>query len=601
MGKQYGIAATLEIDGDSAPITDFDLSVPTGALGSGLSCSLADFEASVSDTDPIDFDITITKGGDSETVRLLESGRMLSSSASIQLDGDTLKVDAVNPLADRWQIAPRSPLVLYDPSVIDIVTASEATRDDILDADSNPIEAEFRAVDGFDLAQLLNFVYVEQLGFTRVITNIESYPLQRADFSLRASWHSVAASELAIFQPVYGADDADTLFILDPQGTIPPSMPIRNLPLSKYVQVIRQTQTSALINAVIFTYRDNTFVDAFSGAVTDRVDQELQEVGNFGEEGWQRTVINRFIKEFHDDPNDPFRITREIVWKTEARVSAKADDLVREISIEVQTDRYDFDWRLKIGYEKITQLYTALPGASAMMREVQREINQIIWTSSLSNPSELIKTWELTEISGTVLVENPDDDEPTRISLYEANRTNSIPEDDEGVDVENGRPITTIIERWRETGPDQIEVQYQKIDHLTGRPEQTKTVQHTGTVKARMNQSTTGTVSMMIRNEASEALFGPRVPASLDAGNVPFDQALMLAERLLALGGAEPGRIQIRFTGLDLSLRRGSLRRITDRQGVDYIVFITGYRMRGERLGTPEFEITMEAEGVIIG
>ena len=256
--------------------------------------------------------------------------------------------------------------------------------------------------------------------------------------------------------------------------------------MNAYVELQRQKQTAPLINAVLLSYKDSTA--SSSGAITDRVDPETQEVGTFGEADWQRTVINRFVKEFRDDPNDSSRVTREVIWKVESRTSAKADGIVREIAIETQTDLYDYDWQLKTGYTKIVQRYTKLPGQSALMRQVQTATNRIIYTGSMSNPSELVKTWELTEINGTILVDGDEDDEenpPVKTSLYEADRTNGISDEAEA---QLARPIKSVIERWREVGSDQIEVGYQVVDHLTNKVEQNKTVQHTGTIRVRLNQ-----------------------------------------------------------------------------------------------------------------
>jgi hypothetical protein len=255
---------------------------------------------------------------------------------------------------------------------------------------------------------------------------------------------------------------------------------------------------------------------------------------------------------------------------------------------------------LKVGYTKIIQLYTKLPGQAALMRQAQTETNHIIWTGSKSNPNNLIKTWEVTEINGTILVEGDEDDEETpatKLSLYEANRTNNIPDD---ADVQAGKPISSIIERWREVGPDQIEVEYQKVDHLANKPEQTKTVQHTGTVTARLGINSARAVTMLLRDEASEADFGTLPPATLDAGDIPYGPALELANRVLMRHGRQPQRVTIKFAGIDVALRRGSLRKVSDRAGNEYLVFITGYTITGKELGTVNFSIEQQAEGIVL-
>ncbi len=600
MAKQFGIQARLKIGGVATDITGFTLDVPTGALGARLSCPLADFEANPDTSQPTKFEIAITKNGVTDWATLLDNARILDSSFTTQLAGDQTTLNAVSKLAELWRYTPRQPVTLYDPAQVDIITETQQARRDVVDSDGNAIESIYTPVDDFDLNQLLSFVYTEKLGFGQVVTNIPNYPLPRADFNLRSPWHAVAAGQVALFEPQYASDDLSRLFIIDPQGALPDGFPdtVRSVPAHSYIVFTRSKQTAPQTNAVLLTYKDN--FNAATGNITDRTDQEIQEIGTFGEADWHRTVINRFVKEFHSDTSHPARITREIVWKVETRTSAKAGGVVREIAIETQTDTYEYDYQLKTGYVKTVQLYTKLPGTGALMRQVQIETNQILWTASMSNPSELQKTWETTQITGTILVEGDEDDEENpavKTSLYDANRTNNIPDD---AAVQLGKPIKTIIERWREIGPDQIEVAYQIVDHLTGKPEQNRTVQHTGTNIARLDRNAQSAVTMLLRDEASELDNGPLPPAALDAGDVPFESALPLAQRILDRHGNQQQQVTISFAGIDVALRRGSLRRVSDRNN-EYLVFITGYQITGSNLGSFESaEIRQTAQGIVL-
>jgi len=597
MARDYGITARFTSNTDEIGITDFTFDVPDGVIGAQLTATLADFEPVFDESLPVQFEIGIQKSGTLEYASLMDVGRVLGTAFHVERLNSQVTVTAINSIADRWELAPRNPVVLYDPEQMGIVTASQSVRGDVIDSEGVVIEPVFRRVEDLDLAQLLQFSYIESCGFAEIVTNVPTYPIKQAVFGLQSSFHSVVSSQIEIFKPVYSADDADRLLIVDPQGVLPPSLPVRGLGPAKYVTADREKQSARIITAVLFSYRENSV--AVGEDIIDRVDQESQEVGTFGEPGFQRTVVSRFVKEFHGNPDNPDQITREIIWKIESRVYAVADGIYREISIETQTDSYDYDYRLKIGYTKIIQLLTRLPDDDTLlMRQVQTETNQIRWTTSQSNPDVQIKTWEITQITGTILVvDNPDDPEhPTKISLYEANRTNDFPEDAE---VQLAQPITTIIERWREIGPDQIEVDYQKIDHLAGRPEQTKTVQHTGTLAARMGQAEQ-TVTMLLRNEAAEATFGVRVPATLDAGDIPFPIALTLAQRLLDTQGASPQKVSVPLAGIDLSMRRGSLRTLVDLQGNEFTVFITGYKIEGRNLNTPQFDVSMIATGIVL-
>ncbi len=91
-----------------------------------------------------------------------------------------------------------------------------------------------------------------------------------------------------------------------------------------------------------------------------------------------------------------------------------------------------------------------------------------------------------------------------------------------------------------------------------------------------------------------------RVPASLNAGNVPFGVAKGLAQRVLDRQGNQPASVSMELSGLDLALRRGSLRLVHDRADSVYKVFITGFSIKGENLGRPDFRVSMTAQGVVI-
>ena len=92
-----------------------------------------------------------------------------------------------------------------------------------------------------------------------------------------------------------------------------------------------------------------------------------------------------------------------------------------------------------------------------------------------------------------------------------------------------------------------------------------------------------------------------RPPLQFNAGNIPYDIARPLAERLLALRGAKPRTITFELAGLDLSLRRGSLRRVFTRDGTIYKTFITGYSVEGSPGPRGALVLSMRGEGVVIG
>lgn len=589
--RDYNVKARLRVEDLKIPITRFTLDFPEGSIGSKLTAELAEPDATVDPNSSMTFDIGIDSGNGVEWVPMMDVGKVRVVDRTIAWLDDHVVIEAISGLAERWDRSPSIPIVLYDPAQVDIVDESGPILGELVDVNHDTIEPEKIPIEDFDLLQLFNYVYVTKLGFTSVVTNIPNFPLKRADIRVTDSFHSVAAREIGIFEPVYHADDDTVLFIIDPQRDLPPGLSIRKLNTSQYVKFTTTRETGRNINAIILSYRDNTVPGSAS---EDRVEQSVQDVGTPFTAGWQRTVTNTFIRDFFDNPADPDEVTRSVPFRVDSR-TVGFDGVVRELAIESQTDNYLYDFRLKTGYTKVVSLYTAFPGEGAAMRTVQTETNQVVWEELSSSPGEFAKVYEITSIVGTVLVEGEGED-ITRTSLYQANR-NSLVTDD--MEVEVGVPIFTQIDRYRILGRDQIEVNTQKVDHLKipPKPTITNTVQHTGTIQARAQAQSTE-VNMLLVNDVPPEERRP--PASLSAGNVPVAEAKALARRILDRRGTQPAKANVDLTGFDLALRRGSLRKIRDREGDRLKVFIKGFRIVGEQLGTPNFSVKQSVTGLVI-
>jgi hypothetical protein len=141
------------------------LEVPTAALGARLSALLADFAVNPDTSLSAKFEIGITKGGSTDWATLLDDARITDFSSTTRFGGDAKQLTAVSKLADKWKLTPRQPITLYDPEQVDIVTDSSRGRNDVVDSDGNAVEPIYTPVASLDLLQLLNFIYVDKLGF----------------------------------------------------------------------------------------------------------------------------------------------------------------------------------------------------------------------------------------------------------------------------------------------------------------------------------------------------------------------------------------------------------------------------------------------------
>ena len=605
-GRDYNVSARLSLGDASVPISSFQFEVPDGVIGSKLTCDLADIFTSVDDSLDLLFEVGIGFAGGFEWTTMMDIGRINSLDSTIRWLGDGSKMTAVSNIADRWNFAPEAPILLYDPDIIDPLTTGQAgATGELVDENHNPIFPELVPKPSLDLQQLINFVYVDKLGFTRVITNIPNFRLNFVEIPLTASFHSAVSNEVSIFQPEYYTDEAGVLWIVDPQGVLPSGLIPRTMQLKHYASFQKTKQTGKTINAVILSYKDNFT----TGPITSRVEQEVQEVGIPFSLGWQRTTISRFINDFHDNPRNLTEVTRSVVTRILTQVMAEYDNLARLISTEDQQDSFLYDFRLKTGYIKtLTRYFPIFLGDNAASHLVQVEQNQIVW-ENLTRSGEYIKRFEIISITGPVVktFDDPDnpDTSPYRLqSLDQVSRLNrnDLPSSDSSVLVEN-QPIITRIDEFRNVARDQIEVASQRINYLSdpgrGVSDRGETFQHTGTIQARATTNTAMQTRMVIPDQ-TESNPTRRVPASLNAGNVPFDVAKILAQRILARHGNQPAKVNMELSGLDLALRRGSLRRVLDRDDVEHVVFITGFSIHGENLGRPDFRVTMTAQGIVI-
>jgi hypothetical protein len=597
----YNVYARLLIDEEEYPISNLRYSAAEGTLGEQCRFDLADPTQVIPDSGEVSVQIGVENPNGVEWADLIVEGQILASTETIKWAADGKGITVVNKVGEKWDLSPTQQIVVYDPEEIDPVEEVGTVQGELVDEDYLPIEPVFIPKADFDLHTLLRYIYVDRLGFAGVVTNVPNYRMNVASIGVTQSFHSVAANELAVFEPKYFMNAAGVLFIIDPQGTLPPSLPVRRMALKHYVDFTRSRQRGRLVNAVILEWTDN-FVTGASEP-TARTEQDYVEIGTYGTEGWQRTVTTRHIYDFYEDPDRPTAVTRSVVYRVVSNVSAIADGLTRVVSVDDQEDLYKYDYRLKIGYNKTVKLYCTLPGLSAKLRTVQTEASTIVWEQLNSTPGEFVKRWESIEIRGLVLRTYNDPDDPgqgaTYKSIYNANRLDEIPEEEEdGTTLLTDRPISTQIDAFRVTGKDQIEVNSQRIDHLREhRPaDLNKTFQHTGTIQVRGNGPTSLTTRMVITRGTEPR----RTPVVLNAGNVPLSVARTLAERILDREGQEPETAAVELSGLDLSLRRGSLRRALDRDEVEHLLFITGVDIAGENLGQPSFAFTMTANAVKI-
>jgi hypothetical protein len=597
------------IEGDEVPISGFSFSAPAGSLGVLAEITVADNTLSFNRGD--DFTLTIRhETGSTPKTRLIKNGRVAGDSKGIAITrvggtlapADTYSLKATDQIGEKWKLAPRIPIILFDPD--HTVIQDNEVDSNVNDENGDRILSTAIPVNDLDLLAVLDFAYVEKCGFTEVISNLPTYPVPRADFSLNASYHSIAASFYRVFSPVVFEDDG-RLFIIDIYGELPEGIisGARTVEASGYISYQKQNTDAAITNAVLLSHKEISVQsldeDTFPVNVTQRVEEDPPtDVGTPGAIGWQRTILRRHIAEIHDDIDDPGKITSEIIWRTETRTSGRDESgIVRELEVNIQTEFYTNSWRLKVGWRRDCTIYAGDGEGTKLLQQAETENGVIIWEPNIAKPGEWRKVRMTSSLEGLVLVEG--DDPPTKTPLRDANNSNSIP-DDGSASIER-MPISSLTQVWRDTGADQIQVLITKVNHLTNTPESSGTTEHVGTNSVRVRSGDAiNTRQVLLVDEDSDTEDGPREPISFDAGFVQYQVAKELALRALDHARNPKPLVACILASYDGGIRRGSIRRIQDREGNQVTAIVTGYSVNGSALGRGLIAISQSIEGVAI-
>lgn len=588
-------------------IVDFGYNAPHEAIGSELQVTLLDPTINVSRGQPVDFYITVN-GKDRYLIKDgFVRGRTEGTGVKVQSSGrgapnDTLTVVCRDRMGEKFTLAPRTPVILFDPNVVTITDGELDTN--INDEDGERILAESRSTTDLDLIQALQVAYVEGMGFDEVITNIENFSLPRVDFPLQASYHDSIYGLYSMFAPVIFEDDG-TLFILDIRAPLLEGMEenIRELDTSDYVSASRTKPDRNSVNAVLVSTNETglqSIPDDLPGGVTIRAEPaETETSGSLLDGDFQQTTINRFTALLHEDEDEPDRVTKEVPFKVQrTMIGQDRNGVNRTLAQEEQIYLYEYSFRLETGYTRTINQYTDFPGELASIRQVLNETQSIQWEPT-QIPGEFIKRTETFRTSGLVLVEGEGDNE--RLSaLYELNRDNNVPEEGT-IDT---LPIQSRRRLYTELGPDQIEVSTQLTDHLSGKPALSSVQPHTGTIRANIFGSSGQAKKneFLIVDEDGVEDDGFRAPLSFNAGYLDFPMAKELGARKLSEARNPPEQIEASLERkLDLSMRRGALRNVKNRAGGNKDIIVEGFQIDGAvkqtSSGRAVFEVGMSIQG----
>lgn len=666
--SEYGyeeINARLIVNGDNVVIDSFDYQQPPDRLGSILNIKLTEPDIDLVPLGgDITFQIVLTIDGEEVTHTLMENGKLTGRSYSMQYVGnenggpvDEVRFSAMDVLADRFTLAPRRPVVMYDPQRVSYAQVQDNPRDSIKDENGRNIMPIVEPVKGLTMMQILQRAYtslgghrftsaldtpflaggsswvhllsspeVDQqgCGFDNVVTNIKNYKARRADWGVEGSWQDGASPFVDMWGPNY-FEHNNILFIINSNRTLPYGYTPYLVALSKHKSLQEDVVVKPDTNAVLLTYQfDASEDDATLLSTTENLPVEVDVSGVFGEEGYVKTITRRTIRKWYysDDPLNYIDSKDEtVVVETRAAVHWVDDErnTIKFTSEAVSSrdtivNRYD-NFALKVGHTRQFEAMTFKVGQPfAFLQTILEETCNISWIEDPVNPGQKIQAYARTvtnaKLATDTVTEDIQDVDGSEITV-----TRWVPV----ILIEGGNAMyndyqhfpglatwKTKTEYLRPVRANQYDVHVVEYNHLTNSVSRSIVEPTVGNSAADPFEVRSRTI--LLRDEESEAEIGPRVPVSVNAYELPRDQALELGHEALHRLKNPLLKMPLNLVSVDFAIQKGSVIRGQKGNGstpttpgrvgntADY--FVTGFGITGTNLGRDGHRISMSAEGI---
>jgi hypothetical protein len=635
------ITCRLLVNGAEVPVKSFQYQEPTGRLGALLNVALAKNDlALVPAGAVIEFDLILRTALGPVTVPVVEAGKLAGRDYRLgwrpgQGGGpdDELSFGALDVMADKFTLAPRRPVVLFNPDRVKYTDVEVNPRDAIVDEAGAPVLPVIEPVSALTMHQVLKRAYTSLggyammtrlpaaqaatltrvvnflgsaaldqrgLGFAQVLTNVPDYVVGRADFTVESGWHSGAQPCIGMFNPVYFVVGS-TLYVMDVEQPVPAGSSPRVLPLSGILRLSQTAQYHHDSNAVLVTYQVRGR-EATEEGLAERTRYEEttdKEGGQYGDPGYTEIYTRRKIVEKYETATGNVVSARDEEVVTETRVG-DAEGILYLAHRETQNDTYEDD--LKTGHRKTVEgLIIVGPDRSAQLRTLIDEKCAIAWADDPVNPGSKVQRLNHTvteglvyETSETSTRRNPatgaDEEAPRRYPAIVA-QASGIIEDDGSLLFTT---ISTVTETMRHVSGNQYDVSVVAIDHLTGTVKRSTTSPRSGGVSS--DPYAVRAKTMLLRDRTSEGLVGPRIPVPVNAGELPRDRAVALGQRALLRLANPLQQVSMDVPGVDFAVRRGSVVVGQTRTGYTARHLVTGFSIVGQNLGRQGHNVKMTVE-----
>lgn len=622
----------LTINGNPVDIAGYQIDAPTDGMGQSVSIVLAKPDLTLI---PIDADIKFEIGAGkynsgtdeidySWAPPIIEGGRLFGRNYSVRwipddmggFPGDALEFSSMSPLADKLSKVPYPPVILVDPATVSdpatLIPPAEqriAYRGGDMLTTDGLITPVVRTEHDLKIIRVMDIAYREGCGFTRVVSNLPAFKVDRVDFTLESGYHDPIKSLIQNLEPMAFENEGE-LWVIDPEDGLPPGLTVINLPLDCVVEVIQNLNPEPLVNAIVLHCKANGTL--YGGEIPQNAFITEPPIESGEGKSYTRTEVTRHVTNFVDTVSGEIRRTEEHEIVT--KVYAYQDRIEVTVTNEGQPDQEVTRVRLpgevvliseetlsnryvgntKQGHTRSVDATYADPGNFGRITygNVYKETGRQIYGADEKNPGESILQYSEVISTGAVLKETKPDGLIVYTPILDADSGNLV-ESDKSQSLLLNQPLETMTETLQPTSQNQSNVVTRIVDHLKGgvrgsivqgRPGSTSTfappLTLTGGYRA-------GYTRELLIDAESVAEHGLRRPIQFDAGYLDKPEAKRRAYRKLARLKNPPKRYSITLPGIMFALRRGSLVVPPLRVGQDNKCIVTGYRITGSALGTP--------------
>lgn len=559
----------LVVDGEPVPILSARLDAPADRLGTELTVILAEPDAAlVTASSLVDFLLMVKTSAGWESITILEGARLGGQGARYAnesgLPADSVEISLIDVMADRWNRAPRSPITLYDPSVIDPPSAEQISSETIYTSGGARLVPEYQAISGLSLFSIFEAAYVDGCGFDHVISNIDDFPVEMAVFSLTGGYDQAVRPLIESFEPIIFVQ-ANDLWIVTLDNPLPAGFDARTLPISVIGGIDDQLPRRELINGLLVTVKDSASGEYF----TERLETNSTTQGVFGSGEETHTDIERRVREYRDIAA-PTIIKREEEAYLETRV---LDAAFNEISIDVVEHHLDALNR-PTGHHRTQHSLLPNPAGELELQLSLDETQLITYGQHPLYPQRDIQETITTEQSGLILIDNDQQylGEPYRIPLHNAHEAGYV-DPDADQETRFGK-LRTVIEQIRVNGG-QVERDRRVINHVSKVQEPATTQVIPGDASFDRRQGAR-TRTVLITTPGSDP--ESRRVQPFDGTGLPTETAMRLAALRLARLSSPPKEAQIELAYLEPSLlRRGVDLQVPARTGSLGVYIVRSY------------------------